>query len=121
MTPQDKDLGYVWDIYDACGEIAEFLAGVTYTDYERNKMLHSAVERKLEIVGEAAKHIRREFQERYPHAAWSKAIGLRNILIHEYGGIRHEVIYGIATHHVPALLQQMKQILAEHNVLHKEE
>lgn len=54
-------------------------------------MLRSAVERKLEIIGEAAKNIRTDFKQRYADVAWHKAIGLRNILTHEYGAVRHEI------------------------------
>ena len=117
MSHEDRDLGYVWDIYESCGEIIEFLGSLPYVEYERNKILRYAIERKLEIIGEAANRIRKEFREQSAHVAWRKAIGLRNVLIHEYGEVRHEIIYSIAKHNVPILLEQMKQILKERNEL----
>ena len=113
MSPEDRDLGYVWDVCDACSDVVEFMNQISYVDYERNKMLRSAVERKLEIIGEASKNIRQDFKQRYVDVAWQKATGLRNILAHEYGSIRHEIIYSIATRHIPVLLEQMKHILSE--------
>ena len=118
MSPEDRNLGYVWDIYDACSEAIEFMNKVDYASYERNKMLRSAIERKLEIIGEAAKNISIDFRGRYEEVAWSRAIGLRNILAHEYGAVRHEIIYAIAIHHIPVLFEQAKKILAQHNALH---
>lgn len=44
MSPEDRDLGYMWDIYDACGEVMEFTNKVTYAEYECNKLLRSAVD-----------------------------------------------------------------------------
>ena len=115
MSPEDKDLAYVSDIYDACAELTEFTHGADFAEYQRNKMLRSAVERKLEIVGEAANKISKKFCDRYPNIAWRKAIGLRNVLIHEYGAVRHEIVYVIATRHIPVLMKQMKDILKTQN------
>ncbi len=119
MSPEDRDMGYVWDIYDACADTIEFMGKIKYVDYERNKMLRSAVERKLEIIGEAAKKIQVDFKQRYAIIEWHKAIGLRNILAHEYGAVRHEIIYAIVTRNIPTLFEQMKNILTEHNELNK--
>ena len=105
----------MWDISDACGEIIEFMGKITYRDYENNKILRYAVERKLEIIGEASSRIRAEFKDKYPDVAWRKTVSLRNILIHEYGDVRHEIIYTIVMHNVPVLFEQMKRILKENN------
>ena len=115
MSPEDRDLGYIWDIYDSCKELMEFINKIDYENYTRNKMLRYAVERKLEIIGEASNRINKEFQQQYPNIFWQKMIGLRNILIHEYGEIRHEIIYSIVTNNIPVLFEQTKLILKEHN------
>ncbi len=41
------------DVVDACEAIAEFVAGKTFGDYETDRLLRSAVERQIEIIGEA--------------------------------------------------------------------
>lgn len=49
----------LWHIADACAAIVEFAAGRTFNDYATDDMLHSAIERKLTIVGEAMVRLRR--------------------------------------------------------------
>ena len=49
---------YLWDIQEAAGHILEFASGKTLDDYERDLMFRSAVERQLEIIGEAVARTR---------------------------------------------------------------
>ncbi|MFA7105650.1 MAG: HepT-like ribonuclease domain-containing protein [Dysgonamonadaceae bacterium] len=44
---------YLWDVREAADAILGFVAGVTFDAYAANPLLHSAVERKFEIIGEA--------------------------------------------------------------------
>ena len=55
MRPDDRDPGYLWDMLDAARTIREFTTGVTVEAYLRDRKLQLAVERALEIIGEAAR------------------------------------------------------------------
>lgn len=56
--PSDKsDDAYIWDIVDAAKAIQGFVAGKTFAEYESNRMFRRAVERELEIIGEASRHL----------------------------------------------------------------
>ncbi len=39
MSPDDKDLGYVWDMNEAASQIWDFSNGKSFEDYQNNKML----------------------------------------------------------------------------------
>lgn len=67
------------------------------------------------IVGQAAKAVSQEFKNRYAHMPWSRIIGLRNILAHEYGDVKDEKIYLVATKDILPLVEQLRQILEENN------
>jgi len=58
---------------------------VKFHQFEKNKMLRSAVERQLLIIGEAAVHISPQFRKKHPEIAWKGLIELRNVIAHEYG------------------------------------
>ncbi len=113
MSPKDRDLGYVWDMQDAACQVLEFSKDKTLKDYQQNKILRLAVERLLEIIGQAAKEVSEDFKKQYPSLPWLRVIGLRNVLAHEYGDIKDEKIYLVATRDIYPLIEQLKQILQE--------
>ena len=87
--------------------------GVPHAKFVENKMIRYAVERLLLIIGEAANHVSKEFQEQHPEIEWAQIIGLRNILAHEYGEVKMDKIYLAATKSIPALLQKLESLLSE--------
>jgi len=72
-----------------------------------------AVLRNLEIIGEAAKNIPEEVRLRHPHVQWQRLVGLRNVVAHKYFGMDEEILWDIIQNHVPRLLEQFQQIIAE--------
>ena len=54
MPLDDKDAAYLWDILDSARTINDFVSGVSFSQYMKNRQFQLAVERALEIIGEAA-------------------------------------------------------------------
>lgn len=73
-------------------------------------MLRSAVERQIEIIGEAARRVSDDFRVAHPEIAWRPIIAQRHILAHEYGEIEDDLIWRVATIHVPELGRLPKTI-----------
>jgi uncharacterized protein with HEPN domain len=61
MQPKDRDLAYLWDMREAAREIAAFMKGIPYAEFEKNKILRYATERQLLVIGEAAYRVSEEF------------------------------------------------------------
>ena len=89
----------------------KYISGVTYDEYFADDQLQAAVERRVEIVGEAARHVSSAFQLRHPHVPWRNIAAQRHVLSHDYGEIIHERIWRGVTIHIPDLLAQIEQIL----------
>ena len=51
MLPEKRDAAYLWDMRDAARDIVNWVQSVSYEQFCSNEMLHSAVERKLEVFG----------------------------------------------------------------------
>lgn len=96
---------------DAADTVIELTSGRTLLDYERTKWLRLAVERSIEIIGEAARHVTDEFRAEHPYIAWSAIIATRHVFAHEYGDLKHDKVWRIATTYVPPLTRQLRPIL----------
>ena len=111
MLPDLRDPAYLWDMLDAATSIKQFTEGATFRQYADNKMIRSAVERQLEILGEAARRVSQGFKDAHPEVSWRQIVGLRNLLAHEYGDIQHERVWQIAAKSIPALIDQLRPLL----------
>lgn len=111
MRPEDRDAAYIWDILEAAREVREFVAGMRFHDYQQDRMAQAAVERKLEIIGEAAKRLSDTFREAHPEVPWRGMIAQRNVIAHEYGEIKQERVWIVAAERIPELVRQLEPLL----------
>jgi len=87
MSPDQRDKAYLWDILESARRIEIFVSTVTLDAYEADKKLQLAVERLLEIIGEATRRLSDSCRTEYDHIPWGSMIALRNVLAHEYGEV----------------------------------
>jgi uncharacterized protein with HEPN domain len=113
MPHNNRDMAYLWDMRKYALEITDIIKGVPHAKFVENKTIRYAIERLLLIVGEAANHVSKGFQEKHPEIEWAQIIGLQNILAHEYGEVKTDKIYLAATKAVPALLESLESLLPE--------
>ena len=111
MRPEDKDAAYLWDMLQAAGEVAAMLADCDEAAFLADRVLKLAVERGVEIVGEAAGKVSSTFRAAHPEIPWREIIGQRNILAHEYGQIDHALLYKTATEDIPELIDLLEELL----------
>lgn len=108
--PPDRDNVYLWDMVMAAQGVASSLQGLTFEQYAADENLHLATERRIEIIGEAARRISPGFKETHPEIPWRLIVDQRNVLIHAYDEIDTERIWALAQRDIPRLLEQLKQL-----------
>jgi len=108
MPPESKDMARLWDMLDAARTTVEFTRDLRYDDFLKDRKTRNAVERNLEVLGEAARRVSPLTRECYPTIPWRSMIGLRNVLAHEYGEIRYEVIWSIVAERLVPLIEQLE-------------
>jgi uncharacterized protein with HEPN domain len=105
---------FLWDAIEAANDIQEFVKGATADDYSRNPMLKAAVERKLEIIGEALRQASRYFPNVEVRIAnCQQIIAFRNRLIHGYSVVSDALVWDVIESDLPKLKKDAQVLLQE--------
>lgn len=100
------------DMADAIEHIRSVLADVSLEDFEADWQKRWLVERGLEIVSEASRHLPDEMKSRHPDIPWQKVAGIGNMLRHNYERIAPDVLWKLARDDLPALDRVCREELA---------
>jgi uncharacterized protein with HEPN domain len=108
----EKQLKLLYDIKLAIEEIESYfeVESRTFDNYKQNSLLKRAIERNLEIIGEAINRLLKED----PYFTLSDAkriVGLRNQIIHGYDSISDETIWGIIINYLPNLKSEVNALI----------
>ncbi len=96
---------FLQDVARACEEVLSYTAAESLETYLQDSRTRRAVERCLEIAGEALANLRRRNEPVLADLpGYEKVIGLRNFLIHEYGQVDDTLIWQSVSQELPALL-----------------
>ena len=110
---EERDRIYVRHIRDACEKITAYTQGMDLDEFLSRSMAQDAVIRQLEIVGEAAKQVSRQFRDENPNVRWADMAGMRDRLIHGYFGVDLETVWTTVERDIPTLFDALQSILAE--------
>lgn len=111
MPPEKQNDAFLWDMLDAAQAIQRFVEARSFQDYVADRMLRSAVERNVEIIGEAAGGVSSEFQAEHADIPWRAIIAQRHVIAHEYGEIDDERLWAVATQFIPELIDKLKPLV----------
>ena len=98
-------------ILEAAADIEELLAGRDFPSFESDRLLRLAVERALEILSEASRHIPDEIKAREADIAWRRLADLGNRLRHAYHRVDPVILWNIAAQDLPMLRDRIHVIL----------
>jgi len=111
MRNESGDIALLYDMLDSARAVLDMIEGMTYKNYMADRRTRRAVEREVEIIGEAARKVSDSFKVNHPEIPWRKIIGQRHILAHEYGEIEHETLWQVAMIHIPELIRQLEPLI----------
>lgn len=104
------DSVYLAHILDAMLQITEYTNGLDYETFRSTRMVHDAVIRQFEIIGEASKNLSEECRSRYQSIPWKDLAGFRDKLIHQYFGVDLTLVWRSVIDDVPVLVEELKKI-----------
>jgi uncharacterized protein with HEPN domain len=101
------------DIIEAIEHIDSELLGITLETFESDWRKCWLVERGVEIISEASRHLPDEFKNRHPEIPWRKVAGIGNILRHDYESIAAPLMWKLAREDLQSLGQICRDELAK--------
>ena len=107
--PTDESL--LIDIIAAAEDAIGFITGLDEAAFLASKLHQNAVERALEIIGEAARNLSNGFKAKHPEFPWRDIIGMRNRLIHGYSDLDLDVVWDVVRNMLPELVTALCPLL----------
>ena len=112
MSRRDDRISLVDMLIHAKEAVA--LSGETsLNDLIEDRVMQLALQKLVEIVGEAANRVSEETQQRHQEIPWPQIIGLRNRLVHGYYDINLDILWQIIQNDLPPLTERLKAIVGE--------
>lgn len=111
MQPSIQDQSLLLDMADSPRSILDMVSGITFSDYTRDRRTRRAVEREIEIIGEAARSVSESFKEAHPEIPWRKIVAQRHKLAHEYGEIQDEILWRVVSVHIPEPIKMLQALI----------
>jgi uncharacterized protein with HEPN domain len=99
------------EILEAIDGIDNAVAGKTLADFEQEWLLKHGVQRGIEIISEAARHIPPDLRDRHPEIPWKQVIAMGSVLRHEYHRIADAIVWGVVTDDLSALKAAVAALL----------
>jgi len=110
MTSHDE-LNRLRHMLDAARKAIDLARGRSVKDLEGDEIRVLALERLFEIIGEAATQTTPEIRAVHPEIPWSRAVGMRNEIIHGYATVDLEVVLRTIDENLPSLVRQLEAAL----------
>jgi uncharacterized protein with HEPN domain len=105
------DRTYLLHILEAIKKIERYIETINFDNFSDNDMMIDAVIRELEIIGESARNLSDDFQDKHFEIPWYKVKAMRNVLIHEYFGVNLRVVWDTCKNDIPALKTLIEKVL----------
>ena len=110
MPPLRDPRAYVEDILEAVANIEADTEGLDFNQFAADRRIRQLVERNVEIISEASRRLRDEAKAAEPEIPRREIAGIGNILRHDYGIVRPNILWGIRVHRIAAPRAAMERL-----------
>jgi uncharacterized protein with HEPN domain len=105
------DLLYFGHMIDAARGIQARVTGRTRAEFDASEDLQIILTHLLQVIGEAARQVPEETRLANPQIEWTKIIGMRHRIVHNYTDINLKVVWDTATADIPVLIAALEEII----------
>jgi uncharacterized protein with HEPN domain len=111
MRPDERDAAYLADMRKALFRISDYVAGFDERGFHLTELVQDAVARQLTVLGEAASQVSPAFRSATPGIPWRQIVGMRNVLVHQYGKVLLDRVWVTATVDCPRVAAELDRII----------
>ncbi len=108
--PKD-DWVYVGHMLDMSLQARDILSGKDRSDYDQEVVLRLALTHLVQVIGEAAQQVSKEFQAAHSQVPWREIIGMRHRIVHDYLNVDEDVVWEVVKDDLPRLASIITNIL----------
>ena len=112
MRPPEEDV-LLRDMLDHARRAVDAVAERDRSDLDSDLILAAALERFIEVIGEAASKISPSTWANSPEIPWKEIIGMRNRLVHGYAAVDHDIVWNVVSADLREMIDALERILAE--------
>jgi uncharacterized protein with HEPN domain len=103
----------VEEMLDYIEQASSYVRGMTFEQYASDRKTQRAVERCIEVISEASRHLPDHAKADHPDVPWRDVAGIGNIFRHEYHNIASRIVWDTVRVHLPTLESAVRAIAAE--------
>lgn len=107
-----NDLVYVGHMLDMARKAVIKTQDITRAGYDGDENLRLALIYLVQVIGEAARNISREYCDLHPEIPWADIVGMRHKVVHDYLGVDEEIVWQVVTKDLPALVPKLESLLS---------
>jgi len=104
---------YLNDLLESIDAIVEYVKDVDEETFLSDGMMKDAVQKRLEIMGEAVKGLDAPLKRRHPEVPWQRIAGMRDVLSHGYFGVDMSRVWEVIVRDLPVLRPQIVRVIEE--------
>ncbi|MDH4241111.1 MAG: DUF86 domain-containing protein [Phycisphaerae bacterium] len=106
-----RDDAYMLDMLLAARKVRNYTRNVNWERFRDDDLIQNAVMHKIQIIGEAALKISRQYKDAHSEIPWQMIIGMRNRLVHEYFDIIPDRVWDVVEKDIPELIRLIEPLV----------
>lgn len=113
MRELSRDKGRLEDIVEYSNNVLKIIEGVDIEEFSNNILIYFAAMKNIEIVGEAAYMLTKEFKANHTQIPWKQVEGMRHVLVHGYSQVLPKILWTTAKEDIPTIRAQAEKYLTD--------
>ena len=113
MREHKRDKGRLEDIRQYALNVEKIIEGITFDEFVGDIRVYYSVMKNVEVIGEAANMLTRDFKEKYVELPWRLIVKMRNVLVDGYAQVSDTDLWQTASNDITPLRQQVDRYLSE--------